>query len=108
MNNFESFTAGGGVSFIDGGKGGHGGGPSGSVILLGPTSDLQAAINNASLGDTLVLPAGASYSGYFYYPVKTGTGYLTITSSGTIPATGTRVSPSTLSQMATIRALAGG
>ena len=58
--------------------------------------DLQEAIDNAKPGDLIVLQAGATYRGNFTLPVKTGSSYITITSSklSSLPADGQRVSPS--------------
>ncbi|HEX5705699.1 MAG TPA: hypothetical protein VFX96_00270, partial [Pyrinomonadaceae bacterium] len=63
-------------------------------------ADLQAAINAALPGDTLVLDAGATYVGNFVLPNKAGTGYITIQSSAltNLPAT-SRVTPSQSSHM---------
>lgn len=55
------------------------------VITVGPKgrdySDLQAAINNAKAGSVLVLDAGATFSGSFSLPEKTGDQWIIITSS---------------------------
>jgi hypothetical protein len=64
--------------------------------------DLQAAINDARLGDTIILEAGATYAGPIMLPNKgTGTGtdadYLTIRTSDPagISPEGERINPST-------------
>src|SRR5687767_15014233 len=44
-------------------------------------ASLQAAVNAALPGDTLVLQAGASYTGPVELPAKSGTGWITITTS---------------------------
>src|SRR4051812_6781958 len=44
-------------------------------------ADLQAALNGARAGDTLVLASGARYIGNFDLPPNDGPGYITITSS---------------------------
>src|ERR1041384_4239358 len=54
---------------------------------------LQAAINSAVPGDTIVLEAGATYRGPFTLPKKTGDSYITIQSSRGTEITG-RVTPS--------------
>jgi hypothetical protein len=59
--------------------------------------DLQAAINSANMGDTIRLAAGATFTGNFMLPAKTGTGVITIRSSASdtaLPASGTRIDPS--------------
>src|SRR5215510_11043159 len=64
-----------------------------ATITVPAGGDLQAAINNAAPGDTIVLEAGATYRGPFVLPKKTGDAFITIQSSraGEITA---RVSPS--------------
>ena len=56
--------------------------------------NLQQAINDAQLGDTIVLAAGATFSGNFTLPNKTtGSGWITIRTStpeAELPAPGTR------------------
>ena len=66
----------------------------GPVIQLDKDGDLQAAINRARPGDTIVLQAGAIYTGPFTLPVKPGSEYITIQSSrvADLPE-GARVSP---------------
>src|SRR5206468_1925082 len=57
--------------------------------------NLQTALNQARLGDIIELQAGATFTGNFNLPVKTGTGWIYVRSSATasLPAPGTRVSP---------------
>src|SRR5689334_3013032 len=43
-------------------------------------SDLQAAINAAVAGDTLLLRAGETFHGNFILPAKSGTAWITIRS----------------------------
>jgi hypothetical protein len=79
--------------------------PSGSIINVAAGGDLQTALNNAQLGDTIVLAAGASFTGPFKLPNKTtGSGWIYITTSGyaSLPAPGKRVSPSNAAAMAKI------
>src|SRR6185369_10970399 len=55
-----------------------------------------AAINNAQPGDTIVLQAGATFTGNFVLPAKSGNEYVTITSSGDrsrLPAADARIDP---------------
>jgi hypothetical protein len=58
-------------------------------------TNLQAALDLAQPGDTLVLEAGVEYKGNFILPKKVGTGVITITSSrmSELPAAGQRVTP---------------
>ena len=64
--------------------------------------DLQAAINTAASGDTIILAAGATYRGPFTLPKKTGDAYITIQSSRADEITG-RVSPSQSDLLARLR-----
>lgn len=65
------------------------------TIVVPSGGGLQAALDAAQPGDTIVLEAGASYVGSFTLPVKSGAEYITIQSSraGEL-AEGVRVSPS--------------
>jgi hypothetical protein len=67
---------------------------SGQTIVVNAGGDLQAAINAAARGDTIVLQAGATYPGPFTLPNKTaGAGWIYITSSAyaNLPSPGKRV-----------------
>ena len=66
-----------------------------STITVPDGGDLQAAINSAQSGDTIVLTAGATYAGLVSLPDKAGVDYITIQSSrvSELPD-GVRVSPS--------------
>ncbi|CAN5872050.1 hypothetical protein BH24ACI5_BH24ACI5_17970 [soil metagenome] len=55
----------------------------GGVINVAAGGNLQAALDQAVPGDTIVLQAGARFVGYFRLPAKTGT--VTLRSSGTLP-----------------------
>jgi hypothetical protein len=60
--------------------------------------DLQGTLNSAQPGDTILLQAGATFSGNFVLPAKApdATSYLTIRSSAdplTLPAPGVRIDP---------------
>ena len=65
------------------------------IITVGPKDDLQAAIDAAQPGDTIVAQAGATFTGGFLLPVKSGTGEIVIRSSrlSELPE-GERVNPS--------------
>lgn len=67
--------------------------------------DLQAALNAAVPGDTIVLQAGATFVGNFKLPAKSGTSFITIRSStpdASLPAAGTRITPSSAALLAKI------
>src|SRR6201988_406003 len=67
----------------------------GSTITVGPSGNLQSAINAAQYGDTIIVQAGASYNVSLTLPLKVGTGEIVIQSSraSELPE-GERVSPS--------------
>jgi hypothetical protein len=71
----------------------------GQSIRVNAGGDLQSALNNAQPGDEIVVQAGATFTGPFTLPVKSGTGWIIVRSSGTLPAAGTRVKPSDAAQM---------
>src|SRR5687768_6120449 len=59
-------------------------------------AEFTTALNNSQLGDTIVLQAGTTYTGWFNLPNKTtGSGWITIQSSNlaSLPAAGVRVTP---------------
>jgi len=64
------------------------------ILTVGPKDDLQAAINSAQLGDTIVVQAGAIFNGGFVLPAKSGSGEIVIQSSriSELPE-GVRISP---------------
>jgi hypothetical protein len=68
------------------------------VIIVGnpthyvpPTADVNAALQNAQPGASVLFAAGAEYVGNFTVPAKTNDSWLTLTSDGSIVAAGTRV-----------------
>src|SRR5215208_1152401 len=65
------------------------------ILKVGPRDDLQAAINAAQPGDTIVVQAGATFIDGFVLPLKSGTGEIVIQSSrmSELPE-GVRVNPS--------------
>jgi len=65
-----------------------------ATLTVPAGGSLQSAINAAQAGDTIVLDAGAVYSGDFVLPNKSGSSYITIQSSrvGELPD-GVRVGP---------------
>ena len=72
--------------------------PSGATFFVGEGGDLQLALKEAQAGDTIVLEAGAIYSGNFTLPAKNNPGqkwiYIESSAISKLPAPGTRVSPS--------------
>ena len=69
--------------------------------------DFQAAINAAQPGDVIVLQAGASYTGTFWLPVKSGATYITVRTSApdsSLPAADARITPASSSLMPKILA----
>jgi hypothetical protein len=115
------------ASVGDGAPGGDGGGDGGPPTMLscgasdcGPSTgattmvpmggDLQAALDAASPGDTLVLPAGATFSGNFVLPAKSGSGCITVRTSASdadLPP-GVRVGPGDVAKLARIVSPGGG
>jgi hypothetical protein len=66
--------------------------------------DLQAALNAAQPGDTLLLDSGATFTGNFVLPVKTGTQSITVTTDhSSLPGPGVRISPSSAPLLAKIQ-----
>jgi PKD repeat protein len=68
----------------------------GSTINVTEGGSLQAALNSALPGDVIVLQAGATYTGNFTLPAKTGNSWVVIRTSNMagIPAEGTRATSS--------------
>jgi hypothetical protein len=75
--------------------------PTGRTIPVRAGDNLQAAINAAVPGDELVLQAGATFTGNFYLPKKSGDAWITIRADDAagIPRAGERVSPANASRM---------
>lgn len=76
-----------------------------TTIAVGAGDDLQAAINAAQPGDTLLLEPGATYKGNFVLPVKSGGAPITIMTAPQPghPGPGQRISPAHASTLARIR-----
>jgi hypothetical protein len=68
---------------------------SGATIFVRAGGNLQAALDRARPGDTIVLQAGANFVGSFTLPAKPGGEFITIQSSeiAKLPADGVRVGP---------------
>jgi hypothetical protein len=65
------------------------------TIQVRAGDNLQAAINAAQPGDTLLLAPGATFSGNFILPVKSGSEFITIRTApgGALPPDGLRINP---------------
>jgi hypothetical protein len=82
-----------------------------ATITVNAGGDLQAAINAAQPGDTILLAAGAVFGASYKLPAKGGTSFITIRSAAadsSLPPAGTRVTPAYASQLAKIRAPSAG
>lgn len=71
---------------------------SGKTWVVNAGDNLQNALNNAQRGDEIVIQAGATFTGNFTLPAKSGTaanGWIVIRSdkSAQLPVQGTRVTP---------------
>jgi hypothetical protein len=76
-----------------------------ATVLVRAGENLQAAINTAQPGDTILLEAGATFRGNFTLPVKPGAAYITIRTSAAdalLPAPGVRISPAHAAHLPTI------
>lgn len=73
-------------------------------ITVPSGGNLQAAIYAALPGDSITLAAGAVFTGQFFFPEKTGSGWITVRSSGyaNLPPF-KRVSPAQTSSMAILQ-----
>lgn len=83
---------------------------SGRTFAVPPGGDFQDALDEAQLGDTIVLQAGAVYKGPFTLPDKKGSGWITIRSSAIgapFPTPGIRVHASHASLMPKLVASGG-
>jgi hypothetical protein len=79
---------------------------SGSTITVPAGGNLQAAIDSASPGDTILVAPGATYRGGFILPAKSGASYITIRSAApdaALPADGVRIGPQYASQLPKIQ-----
>lgn len=76
------------------------------TIVVRSGENLQAAIDAAQPGDTIVLEAGATFTGNFVLPVKPGAAFITLRSddpTGALPPAGRRISPADAPGLAKIR-----
>lgn len=74
-------------------------------IFVAAGGNLQAAINSAQAGQIIELQAGATFTGNFTLPNKSGNGWIYIRTSdyANLPAPGTRVGPADANHMAKLR-----
>ena len=85
--------------------------PTGQTITVGVGGNFQAALDKAQPGDVITLAAGASYTGPFTLPVKSGSGYIVVRSSAadtSLPPVGTRITPAARNLMPKIVGPTGG
>jgi hypothetical protein len=81
-------------------------GPSGRQVSVAAGGDLQAALNAARAGDTIVLARGAIYIGNFTLPVRSdASGIVTIRTEGDqgLPGDGERITPDAAAPLAKLR-----
>jgi len=69
--------------------------PTGPIIRVSSGGDFQAALNTAQPGNVIELQAGATFTGNFTLPYKSGAGWIYVQSSAiaSLPPAGTRVGP---------------
>jgi hypothetical protein len=77
------------------------------TLIVNAGDDLQAAIDAAQPGDTILLQPGATFTGDFVLPAKGGSSYITIRSAADdslLPGPGARMTPAFAGQLPKIRA----
>lgn len=82
----------------------------GRAVIVPAGASLQAALDAAQSGDTLILQAGATYVGNFLLRNIPGAQFITITTSqlASLPGPGKRISPAYASKMAKLVSPNGG
>jgi hypothetical protein len=85
-----------------------GGGTTGTTLTVNAGGDFQGALNRAQPGDTIVLQAGATFTGNFILPAKSSgaTSYITVTTSaasGSLPGSNARITPAYASMLPKIK-----
>src|SRR5687767_14926304 len=80
-----------------------------AVVRVVAGANLQAALDAATPGDVIELPAGATFIGNFVLPQKNGTDYITIRTapSETLPKANERVGPEHSGRLARIQSATG-
>ncbi len=74
----------------------------GGTVTVLPGQDLQAAIDAARPGDTILLQPGGVYAGGLILPARDGSDYITIRSAASdsvLPPAGTRITPAYAGQL---------
>ena len=77
-----------------------------ATITVAAGGDLQAALNQARPGDTVLLQANAEFVGNFVLPAKTGDGWITVRTStpdSSLPRAGYRIKPADKALLARLR-----
>ena len=77
-----------------------------ATVYVAAGGDLQAALNAARPGDTILLEEGAEFVGSFVLPAKTGDQWITLRTAApdsVLPRTGTRIKPSQAPLLARLR-----
>ena len=86
-------------------------GSEGIAYTVPAGGDLQAAIDGAQPGDTILLTPGATYEGSFNLWAKDGDGFITIRSAApdsSLPGDGVRMTPDYVSQLPRVQGGIGG
>jgi hypothetical protein len=84
--------------------------PTGQTMAVRAGGDVQRALNAAHPGDVITLEAGATFTGPFTLPAKTGSGWIVVRTSapdGSLPPPGGRVDPSYARVMSRLVAKSG-
>lgn len=82
-----------------------------ATLTVNAGGDLQAAIDAAQPGDTILIAAGAVFTGNYTLPAKGGGAYITIRSAASdasLPAAGARIDPSFAAALPKIRSTQNG
>jgi Carbohydrate binding module (family 6) len=82
-----------------------------ATITVNSGGDLQAALNAAQPGDTILLQPGATFVGNFKLPAKNGSAYITLRSAApdsSLPAAGQRITPAYASLLPKIKVTTSG